>query len=58
MITSILIFLGGFIVGVLVARNNIKKVNKIVAEAKETAAELDEKIEKLPAKYKKLLGKD
>ena len=58
MITSILIFLGGFIVGVLVARNNIKKVNKIVAEAKETAAELAEKIEKLPAKYKKLLGKD
>ena len=58
MITSILIFLGGFIVGVLVARDNIKKVNKIVAEAKETAAELDEKIEKLPAKYKKLLGKD
>ena len=58
MITSILIFLGGFIVGVLVARNNIKKVNKIVAEAKETAAELDEKNEKLPAKYKKLLGKD
>lgn len=58
MITSILIFLGGFIVGVLVTRNNIKKVNKIVAEAKETAAELDEKIEKLPAKYKKLLGKD
>ena len=58
MITSILIFLGGFIVGVLVARNNIKKVNKIVAEAKETAAELDEKIEKLPGKYKKLLGKD
>ncbi len=58
MITSILIFLGGFIAGVLVARNNIKKVNKIVAEAKETAAELDEKIEKLPAKYKKLLGKD
>ena len=55
MITSILIFLGGFIVGVLVARNNIKKVNKIVAEAKETAAELAEKIEKLPAKYKKLL---
>ena len=58
MITSILIFLGGFIVGVLVARNNIKKVNKIVAEAKETTAELDEKIEKLPVKYKKLLGKD
>ena len=58
MITSILIFLGGFIVGVLVARNNIKKVNKIVAEAKQTAAELDEKIEKLPVKYKKLLGKD
>ena len=58
MITLILTFLGGFIVGILVARNNITKVNKIVAEAKETAAELDEKIEKLPAKYKKLLGKD
>ena len=55
MITLILTFLGGFIVGILVARNNITKVNKIVAEAKETAAELDEKIEKLPAKYLSLI---
>lgn len=58
MITLILTFLVGFVVGVLVARNNIKKVNAIVAEAKETAAELDAKIEDLPAKWKKHLGKD
>jgi len=58
MITLILTFLVGFVVGVLVARNNIKKVNAIVAEAKETAAELDAKIEDLPVKWKKHLGKD
>jgi len=57
MITLILTFLVGFVVGVLVARNNIKKVNAIVAEAKETAAELDAKIEGLPDKWKKHLGK-
>jgi uncharacterized membrane-anchored protein YhcB (DUF1043 family) len=57
MITSIIIFLVGFVVGILVARNNIKKVNKIVAEAQEVAAELDSKIDELPAKWKKHLGK-
>tara|TARA_Y100000004_G_scaffold51922_1_gene57477 strand:- start:299 stop:472 length:174 start_codon:yes stop_codon:yes gene_type:complete len=57
MITSIIIFLVGFVVGILVARNNIKKVNKIVAEAQEVAAELDAKIDELPAKWKKHLGK-
>jgi uncharacterized membrane-anchored protein YhcB (DUF1043 family) len=57
MITLIITFLVGFVVGVLVARNNIKKVNALVAEATETAKELDAKIDELPAKWKKHLGK-
>tara|TARA_Y100000004_G_C8750871_1_gene342334 strand:+ start:397 stop:570 length:174 start_codon:yes stop_codon:yes gene_type:complete len=57
MVTLILTFLIGFVVGVLVARNNIKKVNLLVAEAEEAAKELEAKIEDLPAKWKKHLGK-
>ena len=57
MVTLILTFLVGFVVGVLVARNNIKKVNLLVAEAEEAAKELEAKIEDLPAKWKKHLGK-
>jgi uncharacterized membrane-anchored protein YhcB (DUF1043 family) len=57
MITLIITFLVGFVVGVLVARNNIKKVNALVAEATEAAKELDAKIDELPAKWKKHLGK-
>lgn len=57
MITSIITFLVGFVIGALVVRNNIKKVNKLVAEAEETAKELEAKIEDLPAKWKKHLGK-
>ena len=58
MITSIITFFVGFVVGALVVRNNIKKVNKIVAEAEEAAKAIDSKIDELPAKYKKILGKD
>ena len=57
MVTLIITFIVGFVAGILVARNNIKKVNLIVAEAQEVAAELDKKIEDLPAKWKKHLGK-
>jgi len=57
MVTLILTFLVGFVVGILVARNNIKKVNALVAEAEQTAKELESKIEGLPAKWKKHLGK-
>lgn len=57
MVISIITFLVGFVVGVLVARNNIKKVNLLVAEAEEAAKELEAKIEDLPAKWKKHLGK-
>ena len=57
MITSIIIFVLGFLVGILVARNNIKKVNAIVTEVQDAAADLDKKIEDLPAKWKKHLGK-
>jgi uncharacterized membrane-anchored protein YhcB (DUF1043 family) len=57
MITSIITFFVGFVVGALVVRNNIKKVNKLVAEAEDAAKELEAKIEDLPAKWKKHLGK-
>tara|TARA_Y100000004_G_C8699283_1_gene320916 strand:- start:164 stop:337 length:174 start_codon:yes stop_codon:yes gene_type:complete len=57
MITSIIIFVLGFFAGILVARNNIKKVNAIVTEVQDAAADLDKKIEDLPAKWKKHLGK-
>ena len=58
MVTLIVSFLLGVITGALVARNNIKKLNKIVAEAEEAAKAIDSKIDGLPAKYKKILGKD
>ena len=58
MVTVIVSFLLGVITGALVARNNIKKLNKIVAEAEEAAKAIDSKIDGLPAKYKKILGKD
>ena len=48
----------GIIAGALIARNNIKKLNKIVAEAEEAAKAIDAKIDELPAKWKKHLGKD
>ena len=58
MVTLIVSFLLGVVTGALVARNNIKKLNKIVAEAEEAAKAIDSKIDGLPAKYKKILGKD
>ena len=58
MVTFIVGLLLGILAGVLIARNNIKKVNKIVAEAEEAAAAIDAKIDELPKKYKKILGKD
>jgi uncharacterized membrane-anchored protein YhcB (DUF1043 family) len=58
MVTVIVSFVLGVITGALVARNNIKKLNKIVAEAEEAAKAIDAKIDELPKKYKKILGKD
>ena len=58
MVALIVSFVLGVITGALVARNNIKKLNKIVAEAEEAAAVIDAKIDELPKKYKKILGKD
>jgi len=58
MVTFIVGLLIGIIAGALIARNNIKKLNKIVADAEEAAAAIDSKIDDLPAKYKKILGKD
>ena len=57
MVTFIIGLLLGIVAGTLIARNNIKKVNKLVAEAEEAAKELEAKIEDLPAKWKKHLGK-
>ena len=58
MVTFIVGLVIGIITGALVARNNIKKLNKIVAEAEEAAKAIDAKIDELPAKWKKHLGKD
>lgn len=46
----------GALVGVLVARNNIKKVNVIVAEAKELAEKAEKELAELRAKTKKPRG--
>ncbi len=58
MIAFIIGLVVGIVAGALIARNNIKKLNKIVADAEEAAAVIDSKIDELPKKYKKLLGKD
>lgn len=56
MISYIITFLLGALVGVLVARNNIKKVNAIVAEAKELAEKAEQELAELKAKTKKPRG--
>jgi uncharacterized membrane-anchored protein YhcB (DUF1043 family) len=58
MVTFIIGLVLGIIAGALIARNNIKKLNKIVAEAEEAAAAIDAKLDELPKKYKKAFGKD
>ena len=58
MIAFIIGLVVGIVAGALIARNNIKKLNKIVAEAEEAAAIIDAKMDELPAKWKKHLGKD
>lgn len=58
MIAFIIGLVVGIVAGALIARNNIKKLNKIVADAEEAAAVIDAKIDELPKKYKKILGKD
>jgi hypothetical protein len=52
MLTLIATFIVGFIAGVLVARNNIKKVNLLVTEAKELAAKAEEELAELKSKAK------
>ena len=56
MISYIITFLLGALIGVLVARNNIKKVNAIVAEAKELAEKAEQELAELKAKTKKPRG--
>ena len=46
----------GALVGVLVARNNIKKVNALVDEAKELAEKAEKELAELKAKTKKPRG--
>ena len=57
MVSYIITFLVGALVGVLVARNNIKKVNAIVAEAKELAEKAEQELAELKAKTKKPRGR-
>jgi uncharacterized membrane-anchored protein YhcB (DUF1043 family) len=53
MIINIAIFVVGFVVGALVARNNQDEVNKVVEEAKELAAKAEAELQELKAKTKK-----
>ena len=46
----------GSLVGALVARNNIKKVNALVDEAKELAEKAEKELAELKAKTKKPRG--
>ena len=53
MIINVIIFIVGFVVGALVARNNQEEVNKVVEEAKELAAKAEAELKELKAKTKK-----
>ena len=53
MIVSILLVLAGFIAGILVARNNVVKVNRAVEDAAELYERAQAKIAELEAKAKK-----
>jgi|TARA_X000001388_G_scaffold34361_1_gene24224 uncharacterized membrane-anchored protein YhcB (DUF1043 family) len=46
-------FIVGFVVGALVARNNIKKLNVLVDEAKELADKAEAELKELKADIKK-----
>tara|TARA_E500000318_G_C3373646_1_gene139452 strand:+ start:95 stop:295 length:201 start_codon:yes stop_codon:yes gene_type:complete len=52
MLTLIATLIVGFIAGALVARNNIKKLNVLVDEAKELAAKAEEELAELKSKAK------
>ena len=53
MIINVVIFVVGFVVGALVARNNQEEVNKLVDEGKELAAKAEAELKELKAKQKK-----
>jgi len=52
-VTYLLTLIVGFIGGALVTRNNVKHVNAVVAEAKEIAEKVDQKVDELSAAAKK-----
>ena len=52
MITFIIVFVAGAVIGALVARNNIKKLNALVNEAKELADKAEAELKELKAKSK------
>jgi len=52
-IPTLIIFVGGFIVGALVTRKHLDEVNKVVAEAKELAATVDSKLDEIRDANKK-----
>ena len=53
MIINIVIFIVGFVAGILVTRNNIQKVNLLVEEAEKLAAKAEAELKELKAKAKK-----
>ena len=52
-VTYLLALVVGFIGGALVTRNNVKRVNAVVTEAKEIAEKVDQKVDELSAVAKK-----
>ena len=57
MITLIVTFIAGAVVGALVARNNIKRLNALVEEAKELADKAEAELNELKAKSRKPRGR-
>ena len=53
MIIEIVIFIAGFLTGVLVTRNNIAKVNKVVLETVELLDKAETELKELKSKQKK-----
>ena len=53
LVIPIIIFVVGFIVGALVTRKHLDDVNKVVAEAKELAANVDAKLDEIRDASKK-----
>tara|TARA_R110000803_G_scaffold52398_4_gene107883 strand:+ start:2189 stop:2416 length:228 start_codon:yes stop_codon:yes gene_type:complete len=46
-IITLVVFIAGFLTGLLVTRNNIKKINSIVDDAEDFASQVNQKLDEL-----------